>query len=76
VARKFKDIDALSYYPAMRLLAILVTLVSQPFAGITYIDRTETSPRAVHMYIVQIDLRAPGLRFKLSRPSGGREVVR
>jgi hypothetical protein len=66
----------LSYYPAMRLLAILITLVSQPFAGITYIDRTETSPRAVHMHIVQIDLKAPGLRFKLSPPSGGREVIR
>jgi hypothetical protein len=60
----------------MRLLAILVTLVSQPYLGITYIDRTETSPRAVHMHIVQIDLRAPGLRFKLSPPSGSRETVR
>ena len=60
----------------MRLLAILVTLVSQPYVGITYIDRTETSPRAVHMHVVQIDLRAPGLRFKLSPPAGGREVVR
>jgi hypothetical protein len=66
----------LSYYPAMRLLAILVTLASQPFAGITYIDRTETSPRPVHMHIVQIDLAAPGLRFKLSPPDGSREVVR
>jgi len=66
----------LSYYPVMRLLAILVTLASQPFVGITYIDRTETSPRPVHMHIVQIDLAAPGLRFKLSPPSGGREVVR
>jgi len=66
----------LSYYPAMRLLAILVTLISQPFGGITYIDRTETAPRAVHMHIVQVDLSAPGLRFKLSPPSGGREVIR
>jgi hypothetical protein len=60
----------------MRLLAILVTLASQPFVGITYIDRTETSPRPVHMHIVQIDLAAPGLRFKLSPPAGSREVVR
>jgi exopolysaccharide biosynthesis protein len=60
----------------MRLLAILLTLVSQPYVGITYIDRTETSPRAVHMRIVQIDLTAPGVRFKLSPPAGGREVVR
>ena len=67
---------ALSYYPAMRLLAILLTLVSQPYVGITYFDRTETSPRSVHMHIVQVDLAAPGLRFKLSPPAGGREVVR
>jgi len=66
----------LSYYPVMRLLAILVTLASQPFVGITYIDRTETSPRPVHMHIVQIDLAAPGLRFKLSPSAGSREVVR
>jgi len=76
VARKFSDIDALSYYPAMRLLAILLTLVSQPWVGITYIDRTETSPRAVHMHIIQVNLDAPGLRFKLSPPAGRREVVR
>jgi Phosphodiester glycosidase len=60
----------------VRLLAILVTLLSHPFVGITYIDRTETSPRPLHMHIVQIDLRAAGLRFKLSPPAGGREVVR
>ena len=60
----------------MRLLAILLTLVSQPYVGVTYIDRTETSPRAVHMRIVQVDLTAPGVRFKLSPPAGGREVVR
>jgi len=60
----------------MRLLALFLTLISQPYLGITYIDRTETSPRAVHMHLVQIDLKAPGLRFKLSPRAGGREVVR
>ena len=70
-----------------RLLALLALVafggsvladerVSQPYVGITYIDRTEASPRAVHMHIVRIDLTAPGLRFKLSPPSGAREVVR
>jgi exopolysaccharide biosynthesis protein len=67
---------ALSYYPAVRLLAILLTLVSQPYVGITYVDRTETSPRSVHMHIIQVDLTTPGLRFKLSPPAGNREVVR
>ena len=50
--------------------------VTQPYVGVTHIDRTETAPRAVHMHIVQIDLTAPGLRFRLSPPAGGREVVR
>src|SRR4029079_18898552 len=42
----------------------------------TLIDRVETSPRAEHMHIVEIDLTAPGIRFTLSPPSGTREVVR
>lgn len=50
--------------------------VSQPYAGVTYIDRWVDSPRRVHMHIAQIDLAAPGLRFKLSPPAGDREVVR
>ena len=72
---------------ARRLAATLVLLwlgvplhaeqrIAHPFLGITYIDRTESLPRAVHMHVVQIDLTAPGLHFKLSPPSGPREVVR
>jgi exopolysaccharide biosynthesis protein len=70
-----------------RLAATLVALwlgvplhaeqrTTHPYIGITYIDRTESAPRAVHMHLVQIDLAAPGLRFKLSPPAGAREVVR
>jgi hypothetical protein len=50
--------------------------VSEPYQGVTYIDRTETAPRAVHMHVLQIDLTAGGIRFKLSPPAGSREVVR
>src|SRR5471032_234344 len=50
--------------------------VTHPYLGIAYVDRTETAPRALHMHVVQIDLTAPGLRFKLSPPVGSREVVR
>jgi hypothetical protein len=50
--------------------------VTRPFLGITWIDRTETTPRAIRMRAVQIDLDAPGIRFKLSPPAGPREVVR
>jgi hypothetical protein len=50
--------------------------VTHPYAGITFIDRVEVSPRPVHMRVVQIDLRRPGLRFKVSSPGGTRETVR
>jgi exopolysaccharide biosynthesis protein len=60
----------------VHFLAILAALVSQPFVGITYVDRTETRPRPLHIRIVQIDLRAPGIRLKVSPPAGPREVRR
>lgn len=50
--------------------------VTHPYRGITYIDRSETSPRAIHIHAVQVDLTAPGVRFTLSPPAGEREVVR
>jgi hypothetical protein len=50
--------------------------VSHPFAGVTYIDRTAAAPRRIHLHILQIDLTTPGVRFKVSPPAGGREVVR
>jgi len=49
---------------------------TQPYVGITYADRMEVSPRPIHMHVAQIDLTAPGVRFKLSPPGGSREVVR
>jgi hypothetical protein len=50
--------------------------VTHPYLGITYVVRTETAPRALHMHIAQVDLTAPGVRFTLSPPNGTREVVR
>ncbi len=47
-----------------------------PFTGVAYIDRIETLPRPQHMHVAQIDLSVPGLRFRLSPPSGTHEVVR
>jgi hypothetical protein len=73
----------------IRVLTIVVALVlqagatlpsgrtvTQPYEGVTYIERTETAPRPLRMHIVQIDLQALGIRFKLSPPGGTREVVR
>ena len=50
--------------------------VTQPYVGVSYIDRTVTAPRPLHMHVVQIDLRAPGLAFRVSPPGGDREVIR
>jgi hypothetical protein len=50
--------------------------VSQPFVGVTFIDRVDTAPRATHVRIVQIDLTAEGIRFSLSGPAGTRETRR
>jgi Phosphodiester glycosidase len=46
------------------------------FPGITYVDRTDDTPRAVHMHVVQVDLTTPGIRFELSPHAGSLEVVR
>lgn len=50
--------------------------VEHPWNGVTHITRTLTSPRAVTMHVMLIDLGASGLRFKLTPPSGMRETVR
>src|SRR5262245_1208452 len=52
------------------------THVSRPYAGITYSDRVESSPRPVHLHVAQIDLTAKGLRFAVSPPRGSRETIR
>lgn len=43
-------------------------VVTQVYPGITHIARTETSPRALRMNIVLVDLTAPEVRFKLTPP--------
>ena len=50
--------------------------VSAPYAGVTYIDRSETLPRPWHAHVVRVDLTAPGVRLELSAPPGPLEVVR
>jgi hypothetical protein len=52
------------------------TRVTQPYAGITLVVRTETLPRPVKLHIAQIDVRAPGIRFTVSPPAGSRENIR
>jgi hypothetical protein len=49
---------------------------THPYSGITYFDRVESQPRPLHLHVAQIDLRAPGVRLKVSPHRGPREVVR
>jgi len=49
---------------------------SQPFVGVTFIDREDTLPRAIHYRVVQVDLAADGIRVALTAPSGTRETRR
>ena len=55
---------------ALASSARAVTTVSQPFQGVTWYQRTETTPRLVVMNIVEIDLTFPGISFTTT-PSNG-----
>lgn len=44
------------------------------FQGVTLIRRIETEPQPVRMNIVLVDLRAEGIRFKLTPPQGTRDT--
>ena len=70
-------------FVALALAVVVFTPVSarrwqitQPFVGVTYADRTVNEPRPLRMHVAQINLRAPGIRFKVSPPGGDREVIR
>ena len=52
------------------------SITERPFAGITHITRTGTSPRNVTMHIVQVDLNSPRIQFKVTAPGGALESVR
>ena len=43
---------------------------STPFTGVTLHQRTETAPRPLKINVVEIDLKAPGIRFRVTPPNG------
>ena len=51
-------------------------IITRPYEGVTYIVRSETSPRNVIMHIAVIDLTAPGIQFKITPHGGTRDSVR
>ena len=44
--------------------------VDQPFAGVRHTHRVTTSPRELDMHLLEIDMKTPGLRFRVT-PSNG-----
>ena len=50
--------------------------ISQPFVGVTHIDRTEASPRPLRIHVIKIDLAAPGLRFMVTPHAGPQDTVK
>jgi hypothetical protein len=50
--------------------------VSHPYAGLTYIEASTTTPRAIKTHVIQVDLSTPGLRMMLTPPGGERETLR
>ena len=47
-----------------------------PYTGITLVERVLTTPRPATWHLAQVDLRARGLRIRVTPPGGSREVVR
>jgi hypothetical protein len=61
---------------AVAAASVTARQAGQPFAGVTYVERVVSEPRPLRMHVAQIDLQAPGIRFKVSAPGGDREVLR
>jgi hypothetical protein len=68
---------------AASLLARVSTaaqVVDEPFLGMRHIHQTETSPRKLNINVVEIDLAAPGLGFRVTpggphpRPNGANGI--
>ncbi len=56
--------------------ALASRTVTHPFVGVTYTVREEALPRPCRMHIVDIDLAADGLRFRLTPPDGALHTMK
>ena len=50
--------------------ALGVETVVQPFEGVRYIYRTQTVPRQLSIHLLEVDLDAPGVRFRVTPANG------
>ncbi len=66
----------LALLPVWSIVASAAVSVTHPFAGITFIARSESAPRNIRMNVALVDLTEPGISFKLTPPSGTRDTVR
>ncbi|MFO1458573.1 MAG: phosphodiester glycosidase family protein [Verrucomicrobiota bacterium] len=61
-------------FGALSFTALAEVRVTHPYRGVTWIERTETVPRVVAMHVVRVNLKVPGIRFKLTPPGGIRDT--
>ena len=50
--------------------------ITHPFAGVTCIAREDAQPRPVKMHLLLIDLKTPGLRFRITPHAGALDTVK
>lgn len=55
-----------SFVPCARATSV----ITQPFAGVRYTQRTQTVPRPLNLHIVEIDLTHPAIRCLISPGNG------
>jgi hypothetical protein len=48
----------------------------EAYEGVRYVELRETAPRPLRLHVARVDLRAPGVRIRVSGPGGGRETRR
>lgn len=50
--------------------------VTHPFAGVTHVERTETTSRPLKINVLVIDLNAPGIRFLVTPHEGSMDTIK
>jgi hypothetical protein len=73
---RFAILAVLSLLVAAASPALGGSVITNPFLGVTRIDRTETLPRTENMHIVEVNLAAPGIGFAVTPQGGTRDTVR